>query len=80
MMEDVTIKIGQIWKEVDPRIERYARVIEIRTWKGSYLVKIRTVHKTHGDWAFKKHSRETYCDRNRFNGKRGGYELYEDSP
>jgi len=79
------LKVGQIWQDVDPRAIRYARIYAIGTGRRS--IAIRTVYKAgRGDikspieWKVKPHSRMTYCDRERFNGKRGGYKLHEDVP
>lgn len=85
MSEGAQIKPGQIWREVDHRFSRMARVLSVG--KGRRSIQIRTVNSA-GDgsaadphrWEFARHSRPTWCDRERFNGKRGGYELFEDVP
>lgn len=59
------IKLGQIWRELDPRFER--RVEIVGCWPGDPHVTIVTVG------AEKRVPRQ--AKRSRFNGKRGGYEL-----
>ena len=66
------IKVGQIWREVDPRFNRYVQVIEIAS--GSVKsIKIATI-----DLATNMLCRSNWASRERFNGKRGGYELHRD--
>lgn len=65
--------VGQIWKEVDPRQERYLR-IEHGSPFGK--VAVRTVVKKDGRWVDAPYSRISYCAAVRFNGKRGGYEFH----
>jgi hypothetical protein len=79
------IKVGQIWREVDPRFDRYVRVLEVTDAQRGIMV--RTVYRTGTgaptsphEWLFANRSRASWCDRERFNGKRGGYELAEDVP
>jgi hypothetical protein len=68
---------GQIWREVDPRFVRYIKILSVT--EGRRGVGIRTVDKdVEGNWSFVSGSRSTYADHERFNGKRGGYELIED--
>jgi hypothetical protein len=70
------VKTGQIWKEVDPRHDRYVRVINlIPSW-----ICIETVHNVDGKWFHAPGTaRMRHADPKRFNGKRGGYELYQDA-
>ena len=83
-MSDI-IRVGQIWREVDPRAVRHVRVLKIGEGRRSVL--IRTVYRS-GDgsrlspwqWDFTRGSRTSWCDRERFNGKRGGYALFEEAP
>ena len=67
------IKVGQIWREVDPRFNRYVQVIEI-TNHSIRPIKIATI-----DLATNALGRKNWASRERFNGKRGGYELHRDS-
>lgn len=67
------IKVGQIWREVDPRFNRYIQVLEA-TDGVVRPIKIATI-----DLATNALGRKTYASRERFNGKRGGYELYRDA-
>jgi len=64
---------GEIWKEVDPRIERYVRIESVNP----HGVKIQTVEfsEKHG-WLAKPRTRETLTAPERFNGKRGGYAFH----
>lgn len=71
------IRDGQIWREVDPRFERYVRIMRVGKF-ARRSIEIRTVKIVDGQWQIAPHSRLTFCDLERFNGKRGGYELYED--
>ena len=70
-MQDV--KVGQIWREVDPRFNRYVQVIEIAN-QSIRPIKIATI-----DLATNALGRKNWASRERFNGKRGGYELHRDS-
>lgn len=76
--KETPVKLHQVWREVDPRFHRLARILSVG--KGRRSVQIRTVIKAGDDWVFTPHSRPTWCDPERFNGKRGGYELHEDAP
>lgn len=65
-----TIEVGQIWREVDPRQERYVRV----EGTGPTEIRIRTVVRNEdGAWVVKKGTRECPARRERFNGQPGGY-------
>lgn len=75
MYEHEPIKPGQIWREVDPRLERYVRVIGITG--GIRGVMIETVIKVGDAWQRKPRCGKTYCNPERFNGKRGGYSLVQ---
>jgi hypothetical protein len=64
----IEIKLGQIWREVDPRFVRFVEVIgkDSQGFDCSGAVMIRTCGSLRkGSW----------CRLSRFNGKRGGYEL-----
>lgn len=68
------IKAGQIWLEVDPRKERHVRVLSIS--KDREIVVIQTVICSTNGWVRKPKSPAwTYAGVERFNSKRGGYEL-----
>jgi hypothetical protein len=71
------IEVGQIWREVDPRRERFVRVLNV----SEGVVKIRTVNPAwkhvSGRWKEAYRSRPSYAEASRFNGKRGGYALHE---
>ena len=69
--EKRTPKQGEIWKEVDPRFERYVRIESVGVGRRS--VAIRTVTSIGGRWSEVPRSRISYADPERFNGKRGGY-------
>jgi hypothetical protein len=69
------IKIGQQWKEVDPRFERVVEVVEIAP-TGVRPVKIKTVGSSNANAI----GRTTWADAGRFNGKRGGYALITKEP
>lgn len=71
----VEIKVGQIWREVDPRRERFVRVESVSM--GRCGVSIRTVEKRDRRWLDAPRSRLSYADHDRFNAKRGGYALHE---
>lgn len=68
-------KNGDIWREVDPRFERFVRIEAIYSGRRGY--QIRTVTQTEGKWSPAPRSRLSYADAERFNGKRSGYEFHE---
>lgn len=72
------IKAGQIWREVDPRSERFVRVRY--PCAGGRAIAIETVVPYLHAWIRKRGSRENEAATERFNGKRGGYALHEDAP
>lgn len=55
------IKVGSIWKEVDPRLDRQIEVVGFCDETGKVIIK--------------SNGRVTKARRERFNGKRGGYEM-----
>lgn len=65
-----TPQVGQIWKECDPRFNRYVRIVHLHT-NGCT---IRTVTEN-GSMEFGK---STHALLRRFNGKRGGYILHKE--
>lgn len=67
------IKVGQIWREVDPRGNRYVQIIEIAKCSVK-SIKIATI-----DLSTNALGRMNWASRERFNGKRGGYELHMDA-
>lgn len=64
------LKIGQIWREVDPRFNRYIQILS----EGFPRVCIATI-----DIATNALGRKGSAACSRFNGKSGGYELYRDA-
>lgn len=64
MQKGIQVKVGQVWKEVDKRFERYVNVIGIDEQNG--IVTIKT-------------SKKTKANIKRFNGKSGGYEFVRES-
>lgn len=67
-----TPKVGQIWREVDPRFTRHVKVLHIAMGRAE----LQLISNSSGVWKEGK-----ICPRsanlNRFNGKRGGYEYVE---
>lgn len=68
---------GQIWQEVDPRFDRFIKILCV-----GEKIEFRTVHKIRGRWCevltwrerpLPSHKAKAY----RFNGKRGGYRYVE---
>jgi hypothetical protein len=70
----MTLSVGQIWREVDSRFERFIRVEKI----GENGVIIRTVARGSAGWKVGKRSRLNWAEARRFNGKSGGYEFIEE--
>ncbi|RQR16171.1 hypothetical protein DF026_09885 [Burkholderia stagnalis] len=68
------LKVGQIWREVDPRFNRHVEVMEIH--KGE----IKSVLICNIDPMTNQRGRKTWASKGRFNGKRGGYELWRRAP
>ena len=68
------LKVGQIWREVDPRFNRYVEVLEIH--KGE----IKSILICNVDPMTNQRGRKTWASKGRFNGKRGGYELWRRAP
>lgn len=64
--------IGDVWKEIDPRVERYVRVVATN---GEWI-RLRTCDK---DGAFTS-ARVTRAAFRRFHGMRGGYALVSELP
>lgn len=62
------IKVGQHWKECDPRFERTVEIIAIDEKQTIRPIQIRGLQS----------GRTAYADRKRFNGKRSGYKLVQD--
>lgn len=67
------VKVGQIWKEVDPRFERYIEVIYI----DDVTQKVEIVSPAGSGGQAGR--RTTKASIKRFNGKRGGYVLHKDA-
>lgn len=71
-IEEIIPRKGDIWKDVDPRRERFIRV------EGLFAINIamRAVVLEGGKWIDAPKSRKDYAARKRFNGKSGGYTLH----
>jgi hypothetical protein len=69
----VDVKAGQIWKEVDPRITRFLRIVQV----GEETVIAQTVDAD-GDQA-RGSRRESQIAKRRSNGKRGDYVLIKEA-
>lgn len=67
----------QIWKECDPRFERYVRIESVGVGRRS--IGIRAVVWSDDRWVDAPRSRMSYADPERFNGKRGGYQFHHSS-
>ena len=67
-MSDPLVKLGQVWRDNDPRQEksRIGKVVSIDI----------TDEKVEVEWAGSH--RRTWCALSRFNGKANGYGLVED--
>src|SRR5258708_31601653 len=73
--DEIKPETGDIWKELDPRPEyqRYVKVTEVR----DDSVRIYKVRETEdGVWEADRPAPERWAQLKRFNGRRGGYELY----
>lgn len=69
----MTPEKGQIWREVDPRFNRFIMVLDVQPGRRGVLVQ--TYECTNlGQWVPAPRSRKAWCDIERFNGKRNGYE------
>lgn len=64
-------KIGQIWVEMDPRMERYIEVTFVRT-------DAITIIRVNADGSRYPGARHGRAQPGRFNGKRGGYAIHRD--
>lgn len=74
----IEIEANQIWREVGPRFERFVRVEQVANGNRRGIL-VRTVVRSNGDgpWIRAPRSRASWRDRNRFNGRRGGYQYVE---
>lgn len=66
-------KIGQIWKECDPRIERYILIMD--ACEEDWYIRTCTV-----DGERLPSTRVGRAREERFNGKRGGYAYVKEAP
>lgn len=73
--DEKKLRVWDVWKEVDPRIQRFVQIEDLRA-----MVAIRTVVLKDGRWVAAPKSRVSYAHAERFNGKRGGYALHWSSP
>lgn len=78
MTDQPKIKQFQIWKEVDPRFERFVRIESVGVGRRS--IGLRTVILDDGRWVDGPRSRMTYADPERFRGQRGGYAIWHENP
>jgi hypothetical protein len=62
------VRIGDIWKEVDPRFTRFVRIVG----RSEHFVRVYTCTEA----GYRLRHRETACSIGRFNGKRGGYAFH----
>lgn len=67
--------IGQIWREVDPRQERFVRIEGEHSFG---FFGVRKVVNIDGIWIDAPNSRRAEAKAERFNGKRSGYEFVVD--
>ncbi|MGJ4857020.1 hypothetical protein ACN6KF_003004 [Labrys sp. La1] len=63
------IKIGQIWREVDPRYPNLPQKVVLGFENGKVVLATAGIF-----------TRKTKAQPERFNGKRGGYQLIKDVP
>lgn len=70
------VRIGDVWREIDPRLARYVRIIKLR---GDWVV-IQTCLSDGGE-SLQRYAlgRTNDAKLSRFNGKRGGYALHHRS-
>jgi len=67
------VEVGQIWREVDKRFNRYVKVLDVRDGDIKSVLICATdsvVGRVEG--------RKTWASKTRFNGRRGGYELVKE--
>lgn len=75
-MDEITPEVGDIWKELDPRVE-YQRCVKVTRVSGDHALIYAVTETSDGVFeARKPRSPERWAQLKRFNGKRGGYELY----
>lgn len=77
-MTQPEVAVGQIWHEVDPRVERYLQVLEVHVTFAE-VVTLDTEECKVGTVIRAPRSRMTAPNLDRFNGKRGGYEFVRQS-
>lgn len=76
MNDEVQPEVGDIWKELDPRVE-YQRFVKVTRVSGDHALIYGVEKSEDGEWqARKPRSPERWAQLKRFNGKRGGYELH----
>lgn len=69
-------QVGDIWLDMDPRDQRFVRVIDDGVSKDGF-VRIRRVAGGSRNWYHTHACRPTFAKLSRFNGKRGGYQFVE---
>lgn len=76
-MSEIHVEVGDIWKEVDPRVERYISIHGLRPQAtGGARIDFRTCTEEGHIKRFTVGSARM----ERFNGKRGGYKLHRRLP
>lgn len=75
MTEHDVPQVGDIWKELDPRVE-YQRFVKV-TRVGAASVFIHKVEPSPNGWVRPARSTEREAQLKRFHGRSGGYGLYE---
>ncbi|WCM21401.1 hypothetical protein NDK50_08115 [Paraburkholderia bryophila] len=65
----IELAVGQKWREVDPRVHRIVEIVQIATTTERRCIQIKTVESANPNAIGKL----SWADRQRFNGKRGGY-------
>lgn len=72
----IEVRKGQIWRENDPRKERYVQIVKV----GNVEAVIQTVEFDGTLWINKPRSRETYANLARFRNGYGGYSFHMQAP
>jgi len=75
----IEAKVGQIWREIDPRFERHVRIEAIDP-RGNGWALIQTVIFDGTIWKQKRRTGQREVLLSRFNGKRGNYAFHMEAP
>jgi hypothetical protein len=73
----MTVKVGQVWKENDPRANRHVRVVGVHAKDGKAQIVMCNFCAPYTAFPY---APLTKAALKRFNGKRGGYSLVKDAP